>query len=191
MAYFKLAKIYHPDTVPPNAPEAYAKVKADLFSRIGEANRTLVDEKTRLDYIADLEAGGSGTGDDKIDVVQILAAEEKFNKGMVMARARRFPEALAMFEEAIKANPDEAEFYAWRGWAKYFTIADKKLGAQDALKDITICTKKNARVANGYYFHGQIAKLTGDNATAKAMFKKTVELQPDHVDAQRELRMLK
>jgi hypothetical protein len=189
MAYFKLAKLYHPDTVPPNAPEAYAKVKADLFSRIGEANRTLVDEKTRLDYIADLEAGG--TGGDKIDVAQILAAEEKFNRGMVMSKARKFPEALALFEEAIKANPDEAEFYAWRGWAKYFTIADKKLGAQDALKDITICTKKNPRVANGYYFHGQIAKLIGDNATAKAMFKKTVELQPDHVDAQRELRMLK
>ena len=79
IAYFKLAKLYHPDTVPPGAPEALAKVKADIFARIGEANRTLSTRTTRADYIAELEAGGSGG--DKIDVAQILAAEEMFQRG--------------------------------------------------------------------------------------------------------------
>jgi tetratricopeptide (TPR) repeat protein len=189
IAYFKLAKLYHPDTVPPGAPDAYAKLKADIFARIGEANRTLTDDSARLDYIADLEAGG--TGGDKIDVAQILAAEEQFNKGMLYVKARRYPEAVKILEEAIKGNPEEGEFYAWRGFAKYYTFSDKKAGGAEALKDLAICTKKNPRVAQAYYFHGVIAKSMGDLATAKRMFQKTLELQPDHLDAQRELRLMK
>ena len=189
IAYFKLAKLYHPDTVPPGAPEAYAKVKADIFARIGEANRTLVDEKTRNDYIADLEAGGSGG--DKIDVAQILAAEEMFQKGMILVKARKYPEALKMLDDAIKGNPEEGEFYAWRAYAKFASNADRKVGASEAAKDFAICNRKNPRCAALWYYQGQVAKLTGDTHTAKRHFQKTVELQPDHIDAQRELRMMK
>jgi curved DNA-binding protein CbpA len=189
IAYFKLAKVYHPDTVPPGAPEAYAKVKADIFARIGEASRTLSDDNARLDYIADLEAGG--TGGDKIDIAQILAAEELFQKGVVFVKARRWPEAVKILEDAIKANPEEGEFYAWRGFAKYYTFSDKKAGSAEALKDIAICQKKNPRVANAMYFQGVIAKSTGDMVVAKRLFQKTLELQPDHLDAQRELRLMK
>ena len=58
------------------------------------------------------------------------------------------------------------------------------------MKDISVCLKKNERVAAAHYFQGQMAKLLGDNPTAVKHFKKTLELQPQHIDAQREMRML-
>ena len=186
-AYFKLARLYHPDTVPPNAPEQVAKLKAEIFGRVGDANRMLSDDKTRAEYLEEVKGGNAG---EKVDIAQILAAEEKFQKGQILVKARKFPEAVKMLDEAIKAA-DEAEYYAWRGYAKFFTFPDKKLGQAEAMRDLNVCLKRNDKIADLWYFLGYIAKLLGDNAAAKKHFQKCVQLRPEHIDAQRELRMLK
>jgi curved DNA-binding protein CbpA len=187
-AYLKAARLYHPDTVPVGAPEAYAKARADVFARIVEANRVLSDPKAKADYLAELAAGGTG---EKVDVAAIFAAEEHFTKGQILVKARKFPEAVAMLEDAIKGNPDEPEYYAWRGYAKFFLASDKKAGMQESLKDINGCLKKNPKCANAYFFTGMMAKLTGDLQTAKTNFKKCAELDPKNIDCARELRSMK
>jgi curved DNA-binding protein CbpA len=184
LAYFKLAKIYHPDTIPPDAPAEFAKLKQDIFSRVGEAYRTLTDDKSRADYIEELKTGGGS-----VDVAAILAAEETFQKGCILVKAKKFADAVTMLDDAITNNPEEGEFYAWRGFAKFFTFPDKKKGRLEGEKDLQLALKKNARCAQAYYFLGQIAKLSGDNVAAMTQFKKTIEIQPDHIDASREVRM--
>lgn len=186
IAYFKMAKLYHPDTVQQNAPPEIGKLKADIFAKVGDAYRRLTDDKSRAEYIEELKSGGDGEG---VDVQQILMAEELFQKGSIMVKAKKFADAVKMLDDAIKANPDEGEFYAWRGFAKFFATADKKVGKGEADKDLQLAIKKNDRCAQAYYFIGQIAKLSGDNATAFKNFQKTIELRPDHVDALREVRM--
>lgn len=188
VSYFKLAKTLHPDTVPSNAPPELAKLKADVFAAVGDAYRKLSDDKQRAEYIEELKAGGSG---EQIDVQAILMAEELFQKGTILVKAKKFPEAVKMLDDAIKANGEEGEFYAWRAIAKFFASADRKTGFATAQPDITMSLKKNARCAQAYFFQGQMAKLLGDNANALKQFQKTVELQPTHVDAQREIRLLK
>jgi lipoprotein NlpI len=49
----------------------------------------------------------------------------------------------------------------------------------------------NPAAAAVHYFLGFLAKSKGDQARAKAAFKKCVELDPRHIDAQRELRTTK
>ncbi len=187
-AYLKLARHYHPDMTPQGAPEAYAKARADVFARITEANRVLSDPKSRAEYVAELAAGGTG---EKVDISAILAAEEFFQKGCILVKARKFPEAVKMLDDAIKASPDEGEYYAWRGYARFFLEADKKVGHAEAMKDLAVCGRKNPNVAAQYYFLGNMAKLMGDLKNAKTHFQKCVQLDPKHIDAQRELRMMK
>ncbi|MGQ0506259.1 MAG: tetratricopeptide repeat protein, partial [Myxococcaceae bacterium] len=86
-------------------------------------------------------------------------------------------------------NPEEGEFYAWRGYAKFFLHEDKKVGLREAQSDLQVCLHKNERVAQAHFFLGTLMKLTGDAAGAQKYFKRTLELRPDHVDAQRELRL--
>jgi tetratricopeptide (TPR) repeat protein len=174
--------------VPPGTPEEVGRLKAEIFAKIGEANRTLADDGLRAEYIAELEAGGQG---EKVDVAAILAAEELFQKGQILVKARKFPEAVKMLDDAIKGNPDEGEYFAWRGYAKFFLNADKKAGFAEAMKDINVCIRKNPRVADLYYFQGNMHKLMGDLVTAKKFFKQCVELNSQHLEAQRELRMMK
>jgi curved DNA-binding protein CbpA len=187
-AYFKLAKSYHPDTVGPGTPEAVAKVKADIFALVGEANRVLSDPKLRSDYLAELDAGGTG---EKVDVSAIFQAEELFQKGCILVKARKYADAVKMLDDAIKANAEEGEYYVWRGYAKFFGFSDRKLGQSEAMKDITYGLKKNPNVAAAQYFIGMMAKLNGDLALAKKSFQQCVKMDPQHIDAQRELRMMK
>ncbi|HEY8210368.1 MAG TPA: J domain-containing protein, partial [Myxococcaceae bacterium] len=187
VAYFRLAKVFHPDTVMAGSPPEIAQLKAEIFGRIGDAYRTLSDEKLRTDYLEELKHGGKG---EQLDVALILQAEELFQKGCILVKARKWPEAVKMLDDAIKSNAEEAEFYAWRGYAKFFANPDKKAGHMEALKDIALTLKRNERIAAAHYFVGHIAKLTGDEKAALKEFKRTVELNPDHVDAAREVRMM-
>lgn len=188
VAYFKFAKDFHPDTVPPGAPEALSKAKADIFARVGEAHRTLSDEKLRAEYVAELDAGGAG---EKIDVSKFLQAEEFFQKGKILVQARKFAEALKLFDESIALIADDAEPYAWRGYARFFSATDKKAILPQAMKDITECTKRNPNIAQASFFQGMMHKVLGDLVQAKKHFAQTVKLDPKHIDAQRELRLMK
>ncbi len=187
IAYFKLAKLYHPDTLPPNAPPELEKLQAEIFGYIGDAYRTLSDEKSRKEYLESLKAGDAGK--EEVDVVAILQAEERFKKGTIFMKARKYAEAVQIFEEAIQLNADEAEFYAWRGYARFCAAPDKKAAQPEAFKELQAALKRNERCAPAHYFLGVVAKTVGDNNAALKHFRKTVELQPDHIDAQREIRI--
>lgn len=186
VAYFKLAKLYHPDTVPPDAPAELAELKAQAFSVVGEASRVLGDDQARADYLESLKSGGGTT----VDVRQVLAAEDSFHKGVAFIKARRFVEAVKALDDAITLNPREGEFYAWRGYARYFTNLDKKAAMVDAMRDLHHALKLTERCAPAHYLIGQLHKLSGDNTLALKHFKKCVSLDSAHVDAQREIRLL-
>ena len=182
--YIKLAKQYHPDTVAPDAPPELARIKAEIFGMVGEASRVLADDASRARYRESLADGGA-----EVDVQAVLQAEDTFNKGTALVRARRFVEAVKLFDDAIAANPREGEFYAWRGYARFFTLQDKKVATVEALRDLNQALKLNERCAPAHYFIGQLHKLTGDPATALKHFKRCVAIDPQHVDAQREIRL--
>ena len=57
-----------------------------------------------------------------------LFAKEHWGRGY----GTEFGNAIDKLDEAIELNPDEGEFYAWRGYAKYFAIQDKKKAKQEA-----------------------------------------------------------
>ncbi len=187
-AYLKAARSYHPDTIAPGSPEALVKAKADMFALIVEANNTLSDADKKAEYLAELAAGGTGS---KVDVEKIFRAEDSFQKGMILVKARKYPEAVKMLESAIADNADEGEFYAWRGYAKFLAASDRKAVLSDVMKDLNTCVAKTPNAANVYYFLGFVAKTNGDTKTALTNFKKCVALDAKHIDAARELRTLK
>ncbi|RKH32215.1 DnaJ domain-containing protein, partial [Corallococcus sp. CA031C] len=185
VAYFRMAKLYHPDTLPPGAPPELEKLKAEVFAYIGDAYRTLTDDKSRAAYLEELKSGGG----DGVDIQSILQAEELFQKSCILVKARKYPEAVKMLNDAIALNAEEPEFFAWRGYARFLASPDKKAAQPEAFREIQAAIKKNERMAPAHYFLGVIAKLSGDVTGSLKHFKRTVELQPDHIDAMREVRM--
>ena len=187
VAYFQLAKAYHPDTVAVHATPEVKKLCADLFSRIGEAWGVVGDDARRARYLEDLVTG-AGT---PVDVMGILQAENVFQTGTLMVKARQYDEAAAKFAEAIKLNPDEPEYGMWLAWCGFVSAPEKKKVHARAVGAIEAGLKKSPRVVAGYLFLGQMAKIVGDLALAEKQLKRGLAVAPDHVDLQRELKYLR
>jgi len=187
IAYFQLAKTYHPDSVPGSTPDAVKKLCADAFSRISEAWGVLGDDARRAQYVDDLK---TGAGVD-VDVMNILAAETTFDAGVLLVKARQYEAAIVKFVEAMKLNPDEAEFGMWKAWCEFLLAADKRNVHSAAAHAIEAGLKRNPRCAQGYLFLGQMAKLVGDVALAEKQLKRGLAEWPDHADMQRELKYLR
>jgi tetratricopeptide (TPR) repeat protein len=185
-AFFKLAKIYHPDTVPPDGPEEARKLKADILSLLNEASAVLADDTKGANYLEDLLAREE-FGD--VDVGAILQAEEDFQRAIVLAKGRRFPDALALIEGCIQVNEKEGEFYAWRGYCKFFGATDKKSALAAALEDQQQALERNPRCVVAWSFKAQFWKLLGDVPKAKEAYNKVLELDPKDIEARRELRL--
>ena len=184
--YIQLAKLFHPDTVPPDAPAEARALKADILSLLNEAYGTLSDDAQRVHYFDELEAKAQ-VGD--LDLEAILNAEEDFQRATMMARARKFIEALALLQKCITINPKEGEFYAWRGYCRFFAAQDKRVQRDPALADLKLALEMNPRCVVAWLFRGHIAKLMDDVVGAKQAYGKTLELDPNNTEAQRELRL--
>ncbi len=184
IAYFKLARLHHPDTVAHDAPAEMKTLKADIFAAVGEAYRVLSDEGARADYLAELASGG------EIDVQTILQAEELFSRAVLMVKNRRFVDALNFLDEAIGLNPEEGEFYAWRGWSRFCSQSERSKVPPEVARDLDEAVKRSPRCVAAHHYRGSIARLVGDLAGAKVHLERVLELQPDHVEASRELRIL-
>jgi curved DNA-binding protein CbpA len=187
MAYFALAKTWHPDTLAVDASAEVKKLRADIFAKISEAWGILGEEDKKKSYLEELASGGSSN----VDVMNILKAEDTFEKACIVLKARKYEEALRLFDEALVLNPTEAEFQIWKAWTQFLIAIDKKKMFGHATTTIEAALKNNPRCMAGYLFLGQMAKINGDAPLAEKQFKRGLALNPDDAELQRELKYLK
>jgi tetratricopeptide (TPR) repeat protein len=184
-SFVLLARDLHPDTVTDPAQGELRSIKERLFARVNEAAQVLGDDARRKEYEKELE------GDKKeVDVGRIFDAEDKFARAEILIKARKYKEGLQVLDEAIVLNPAEAEFYAWRGYARFLLAQDRKAAFEDCASEIRKAIKMLDRCVPAYLFLGQMQKVIGDAKGASASFQKVLQLDDRNVEAQRELRML-
>lgn len=183
-AFFSMARKHHPDRVPAGQNEL-RKLKADITARVNEAHAVLSDPGAKAQYIDELEGGGQ-----KVDVGHIFKAEEDFLRATVMFKARRYPEALELLEGAIELNPEEAEFYAWRGFVRFVSASEKRSEYERSVADCNKALAMSERCDVAHLFLGNMSKILGNTAQAEKSYRKVLELDPDNIEAQRELRLI-
>jgi tetratricopeptide (TPR) repeat protein len=187
IAYFQLAKVYHPDAVPAGAAPDVRALAADVFAKLSEAWGVLGDDAKRAKYLADL-VSGAGT---EVDVLHIFKAEEAFNAATILVKARRYQEALARLTEAIQLNPEEAEFHIWKAWCDFLLSGEKKKVHPECANAVEAALKKNPRCVSGYLFLGQMAKIAGDLPLAEKNLRRGLKEAPGNPDLDRELKYLR
>ena len=184
--FFALAKELHPDTVTDPSLADLKDIKERLFARINEASQVIGDDKRRKEYEAELDGKA-----ENVDVSRIFAAEENFQKAEIFIKARKYQEGLDILEQAIQMNPDEAEFYAWRGYAKFMLAKDRKQSFEECASDCRKAVRMIERCLPAHLFLGHMAKVLGDLKLAKKCYSRVLELDENHIEAQRELRLMK
>jgi tetratricopeptide (TPR) repeat protein len=187
LAYFALAKTYHPDAGPPGEPAAVKKLRADAFARLGEAWAVLGDDARRAAYVQEMASGGPAN----VDVSAIFKAEELFQKATVLVRSRQYDKALDALTQAIQLNAEEPEFGVWAAWVRFLLAQDRRVQHGESTAVMEAALKKVPRCIPAYLFLAQMAKIVGELDVAERHLKRGLALEPDQAELVRELKYLR
>jgi len=126
--FFVLAKELHPDTVTDTTLTDLKEVKERLFARINEAS----PGARRRQAPQGIRVGAGREGGERGRVADLRLRRRTSQKAEIFIKARKYQEGLDLLEQAIQMNAEEAEFYAWRGYARFLLSKDRKQRSRSA-----------------------------------------------------------
>ena len=187
-AFFKLAKVWHPDRL----PAAIADVRdacSRVFSRMGEAHTTLTETKKRDNYMKLISEGGA-TPEAQATIATVIEAATNFQKAEVFLKRNDLVQAEAMARKAQEADPDQPDYAAMVAWLdalKPDNQTPERTGVAITLLGRAI--KLSDRCERAYFYRGMLHKRLGNPHAAVRDFRKAAELNPRNIDAVREVRL--
>ena len=119
-----------------------------------------------------------------------MRAELEFQKGEAALRAKRPDVAITHFQAAVDSYPDEGEYHASLGWATHLAAPSNPVTLKKAFVYVHKGRKLAPDRAKPYLFLGRLYLAEGRQEVAEKMFSKSVQLDPDCLEALRELRLL-
>ena len=183
-SYYHLVKYYHPDVNPNADHETRAKAE-EIFTRITTAYETLSQGDKRAQYDSHEELSAL-----KSQAKYIYEAEMTFKKGITLLVQRNYTEAEKHLREAVQMNPDEAAYIGAHGWTRFLAADDKTSVLQEVRNCLENAIKMNDKIAENYYYMGCVYKHTNDFRNAAKYFEKAIEIDPDYIEAKREVRLI-
>lgn len=183
-AYYKLVKCYHPD-VNPNADQETRAKAEEIFTQITTAYETLSERDKREQYNSHEELTVL-----KSQAKYIYEAEMTFKKGITLLIQRDYAEAEKKIREAVNMNPDEAAYLGALAWTRFLAAEDKSPVLEEVKNSLETALKMNDKIAENYYYLGSVYKYTNDLRKAEKYFEKAIELDPDYIEAKREVRLI-
>jgi tetratricopeptide (TPR) repeat protein len=188
-AYVRLAKVYHPDSLGPGTAPLVVKTANQIFDLVAKAYRVLSDPDERRDYVRSLTETNGRVNIEKTH--DIMNAELQFQKGKVFLRKRDFRNARESFEWATRLVPEEAEYLAYFGWVLFLSAEDKQ-GEEvlAAVRQLKKAASMNPSLEATQLFLGAVYKGQKLRDIAALYFRKALEINPESVEAKRELSVL-
>ncbi len=187
-AYFLLAKVWHPDRLPPSIRDVREQC-TKVFAHLSEAHQTLTDAERRTHYMTLIKDGGA-TPDDQAQIAGILEAATNFQKAEVCLRRNDLVQAEELARAAYDADPAQADYIALVAWLE--SAKPENLGTDATEKRVAMldrALKLNAKCERAYFYRGMLFKRLGNEKGAYKDFKQAVDLNPRNIDATREMRL--
>ena len=182
-SYHELSKTFHPDKLGPGTDPEIAKLTNEIFTRMTAAYNRLQDDTKRESYLKELEKGNAE---------KILLAESLYEEGRRLIHSGQGALAKDKLQKALSLSPQNSEINLHYLWARILTINEKNV--QEILRE---CDENIGRVPpedrhNALYFFvkGLFQKNLGDVKAASVNFQNAIGMQPEFVEAKRELNLL-
>ena len=188
------------------APAEVARAKLDSTPEVspGARQRAEVALKRLWDGGAGKQRAGSGTMAALTPLNPIpvgigahgarLYAEDAYQSGRSRLREGRPEHALPYLRRAVELCAEAIEFRLCMLWADWVTSEHSEEEATKARTELWELANKAAweqpNLGFAFYVRGYFAKEKGDGRCAKALFRRALELDPDLLEARRELRIL-
>lgn len=120
-------------------------------------------------------------------------AEQCFQHGVIHLRANRLQQAVPLLRRAFGLMPKNLEYELYAMWTEVRVHRDKPSAAQlAALRNIAVAAiRQDPNLAFAYYVLGHVTLLEGSEVMAKRHFSHALRLDPEAIDAERHIRVLK
>lgn len=178
-SYFRLAKLWHPDRIPPQLEPVRREIEK-IFSHMTHANGTLTDNEARRGWLASRAASSQVVRPPRKDVIrEIDSALQRRDFSYAQEEARMLAES----------DAEDVEAQALLGWATAWAgdAAPEVITAVIASLDKAV--HKDRYCERAYFYRGMLQKRLGNAAAAARDFARTVQINPKHIDAAREVRL--
>lgn len=183
-AYHELAKVLHPDKLSNDTPADVRELTKAVFSKISTSYDVLNDNNMKTLYLRELEQGRAEL---------VLQAEALSEQAKVFLGKGDFKKARDLMEEASVMAPSNSEQKLLLIWAKLKT--QKKAGDiqfAESVKDTLNAIPPEDRHNSTYYFvKGLLLKYNDDIGNARKCFDHAVAIDPEFIDARREVNLFK
>jgi hypothetical protein len=186
--YMILAKQWHPDRMPPELSELRPWIE-EIFHLFTLASDTLGDIKKRVEYQKTVMQGG-GTPESERKLHVMVEAAINFQKVDVLVKRRRYDEALELCDAAMSVVRKEADYPAMKAWILLLRDGVQAEGVADEIRNLLRKTFAiNTDHVHGHFVRAHFLKRQGDHDKALKHFRKVAKLDPNNIEALREVRI--
>jgi len=183
-AFLTLAKIFHPDRLPASLPHYQEKMTL-VFESIREAYETLYDDAKRAAYMSNFASASNAPPPRSQAAGQ---ADDLMKMGEVFFKKRDYRAAEDHFARAY-AKDKKGVALAAQAWAIYMDPT-RKSEANHAKDLMASALRVDPQCDRAHYQLGVIARVEGDINKAENHFKQAVQLNPRHLEANQEIRLI-
>jgi curved DNA-binding protein CbpA len=187
-SFLALAMKWHPDRLPPELFPLHAACSR-VFGRLSEARATLTDAERRAAYMR-LLAEGSGSPEMQETIAKVVAATEDFKKAQACFRRNDFAQAEELCRRALAGDATQADYHAMYAWL--ISLRPENQSHEKIVRSIRVLDKAIAmsdQCERAFFWRGMLFKRIGRLDAAYRDFRDAVELNPDNIDALREMRL--
>jgi len=177
-AYFKLARMHHPDVVGKGggAGEGAGDQASPDFKLINEAFSVLSDELKRRDFDEKLKQKTGGGGVTDRQEADKRSSQLAFEQAKTAMKHNRYDKAVVLLKSAIKYDEGNPSYHSWYGFS-LGVLKTHLHEARDACKRALEMEFYNADYhANlGFVYH-----QAGLSSTADECFDEALKWDPEH-----------
>jgi curved DNA-binding protein CbpA len=185
--FFKHAKEWHPDRVPPELAPLRPFVEI-IFAYLNEAQKVLGDDEQRIAYLRTVREGGGTPAAERL-MAQILDSAIAYERVLVFARKHQYDEALELLTKILTITKDEPDYHAMLAWL----LMQQHQGPDAPIRQITESLDRAIELhpdhEKAQLYKAQLLKRLGRHPEAMRHFKRVVSINPNNLDAAREVRV--
>lgn len=183
-AYHELAKTFHPDRLPKDAPANVRTLTQEIFGMISTAFNALKDVPSRQGYLRQLEIG---------QAEDLLQAEAIFEKGKQLLKSGQAKQALECFDLALAKKFARSALNLHRIWAmiRMFEGGDKKIKIRELEASLDEVPPEDRHDGLYFFVKGLFLKCVGTLDQAKSFFDRAIAVDPDFIEARREINVIR
>lgn len=185
--FFKAAKEWHPDRLPPELAPLRPFVEV-IFSYLNEAHKVLSDDEQRVSYLRTVREGGGTPAAERL-MAQILDSAIAYERVLVFARKHQYDDALELLQKILTMTKDEPDYHAMHGWLLMQKFPGNEAPTAKIMEALDRAIELHETHEKAQLSKAQMLKRMGKHAEALRHFKKVVAINANNLEAAREVRV--